>query len=149
MDCRAPAPSCDLSTLDYAVALLRVGVLSIDEHGQIWREKRWSPHRQCWEVQKPRLADRKNTKGYMRLRFKRNKKVVSVMSQRVSYTFHHGPIPEDRPQVNHSDLVRDNNRPENLSAVTQSENIRHSYDHRMPPTMVDDPGGWLSEDHFF
>jgi hypothetical protein len=114
-------------TLGYALSLLRDGTLSVDEEGRIWR------HREFGRDIESRRAENKSRKGYLRLTLgvPGTRRTATVQAHRVVWTWLRGPIP-DGLQVNHKDLNKANNRPDNLELVTGSGNIRHSYANGRP-----------------
>lgn len=70
------------------------------------------------------LKQSKNKKGYMTVKFSLNGKEKSYIVHRlVAIAFI--PNPENKPQVNHIDNIRDNNRLNNLEWCTNSENQQH------------------------
>lgn len=64
-----------------------------------------------------------HNRGYRRVNFKGKSWFIHRL---VAQAFI--PNPEEKPQVNHINGVRDDNRAENLEWVTCQENLRHSYD---------------------
>lgn len=120
----------DRDAINYALELLALGVLAIDEHGRIWRRKIQS--RGMWHNIEPRRAENVSGKGYLRLTLQiPNKKLQSVQAHRVVWERHNGVIPSGM-QVNHKDLDKTNNRIGNLELVTGQENIQHSYANGRP-----------------
>lgn len=68
-----------------------------------------------------------NYKGYLRIKFydKNGKYRSSVVHRLVAEAFI--PNPDNKPQVNHKNGNKADNRVENLEWVTPSENMLHSY----------------------
>lgn len=67
-----------------------------------------------------------NGEGYLRvILFKNHKKKRFFIHRLVAKTFIENP--DNKPQVNHKDGVKQNNNLENLEWVTNSENQLHSY----------------------
>lgn len=94
-----------------ALALLRSGALLVDDAGAIWRHGR--------------RAEELNTRtGYGMVRVTFNP-IRRAMAHRVVWLSIHETIP-DGLEVNHRNLRRWDNRPENLELVTSGGNSRHA-----------------------
>ena len=72
------------------------------------------------------LKQEKTATGYFRVTLCKNGKTERFMSHRlVMQTF--VPNPNNKPQVNHINGIKDDNRLSNLEWCTQSENMIHAY----------------------
>lgn len=67
-----------------------------------------------------------NTKGYMSVFLSKNGKEKRFYVHRVVATAF-VPNPENKPQINHKNGVRNDNRSENLEWCSRSENEQHKY----------------------
>lgn len=123
-----PAPKITaLAPMDYALSLVRIGVLRISDDGSVWRVAVLTAKRAVVPIE-PRRAENRSRKGYLRvaLNMPDTKKIANVQAHRLVWTHLHGQIPSDM-QINHKDMRRDNNNPSNLELVDASGNISHSY----------------------
>ena len=88
----------------------------INKEGQVWSEYR----RHCW------LTPSSNGTGYHKVVLCRDeKKHTKYVHRLVAETFL--PNPDNKPQVNHKNGIRHDNRAKNLEWATRSENHLHAY----------------------
>lgn len=100
------------------------GIFSIDQDGRVWRHAaRARGLRHLLSV--PRRAEYESTNGYLRMRVSVHGVRIRVSAHRLVYRYFFGEIPAGCV-VNHINRNRQDNRPSNLEAVTQSANTRHA-----------------------
>ena len=75
---------------------------------------------------KERILKQTENRGYRAVIISKEKTRKEFSAHRL-VAFHFIPNPENKPEVNHIDGNKSNNKVENLEWVTPSENIRHSY----------------------
>lgn len=75
------------------------------------------------KTERPKYIKGHNLKGYIQVNLSGR---MYLLHRLVATAFI--PNPENKPFINHKDGVRNNNHVSNLEWVTQSENMRHSYD---------------------
>ncbi len=103
------------------IPLIEDGALSVDQEGRIWRHR----FREC--AIEPRRAEHAREDGYMVLCTGDSKARRTAFAHRIIWQHFNGAIPAGLT-INHLNGIRDDNRPCNLEACTQRENIRHSID---------------------
>lgn len=107
---------------------LEIGTLSIDADGRIWRHFVHNALGRRKKIQ-ARRAECQSSKGYLSLVFGACRGVhgpCRIGAHRVVWLWVNGTIP-DGMQINHKNLDKTDNRPENLEIVTPEANVQHSY----------------------
>lgn len=108
---------------------VRNGELEIDADGNIWRIaiRRWNR----WKgefITTPceRHRAEHDTGAYLQVGLRMSKKKVNANAHRLVFMHFNGEVPEGMT-INHKNGNKKDNRPENLEAVTYSENVKHAY----------------------
>jgi hypothetical protein len=108
----------------WAIKSVLLGVLKVDQDGLVWRCK-FKTHG-VWKDCTPRRAENIGGKGYFRLTLTSpSGRQVMTMAHKLVWAWFNGPIPKE--QINHDNLNKADNHPDNLIPATPEENIQHSY----------------------
>ena len=98
--------------LDGALQLVKEGVFTIDERGQIWRHKKWI-HGRYLDLTQPRITGSRNRSGAIVLHVMLHGKHHTIYAHLLVYRHLLGDIPEGK-RVQHADKNLHNNHPDNL-----------------------------------
>lgn len=106
-----------------ALALIGLGILTVDKHGAIWR------HQDGSTPIAPTRADtgRHRAGSYRKLQFTWGGKRQAVLAHRVVWMVTNRALIPEGLEINHKDGDRENNAPRNLELVIRSENVKHSF----------------------
>ncbi len=83
-----------------------------------------------YPIEEKILKGHVDTKGYIQVEFKRNRRRhIIALHRLIALAFI--PNPENKPQINHINGNKTDNRIENLEWCTGSENVRHAWNNRL------------------
>lgn len=125
-----------MEAMRVALRLVAEGVIQVRPDGTIWKLKNIN----SMPLPAPRRLETKVKAGYLAVRINAGSRAYMLSAHRLVWTALRGPIPEGWT-INHLDGVKTNNHPDNLEAVTQSDNNRHAYRtlNRKPPPQIPQP----------
>lgn len=115
---------------EFFLDLIRRGFLKvIPETGEVWRIKAGGPSR--WSSKIPYRADRLDCNGYRSVTAgkgfgKSGSRGRTAFAHRLVWLWVHGSIDSNK-EVNHKNLIRSDNRYDNLELITAGENQKHAY----------------------
>ena len=114
----------DQPALMLGLEMLRRGFLEVRADGTIWRMA-FRTHG-VWKQCQPRRAENTGPKGYLRVTVQcSDGRTHCIQAHRLVWEWLVGPIP-DGLQINHKNLIKKDNRIENLEVVTGVQNRRHA-----------------------
>jgi hypothetical protein len=105
--------------------LIQLGVLSVDDNGQIWRLAQRRRGTDVFDPIVPRLAESQSTKGYLVVQLTERPNKYTVFAHRLVWMHFFGPIP-DKMEINHKNGIKSDNRPSNLEVLTGARNKEHA-----------------------
>lgn len=106
-----------------ALALIGLGVLSVDKLGRIWRHQDGAT-----PIEAARADTGRHLAGsYRKLQFTWEGQRHAVLAHRVVWMVATRSLIPAGLEINHRDGDRENNRPTNLEVVSRSGNVKHSF----------------------
>lgn len=111
--------------VEKAMWMLTNGYLRIDNKGRVWRTA--ILNRSRWIAITPRRAENKGNKGYLRITLLVDGVTRSVQAHRLVWMWTNKTEIPPQLQINHINLKKSDNRPENLEVCDGAANIQHSY----------------------
>ena len=113
------------------MALLAIGVFTIDEEGRVWRHRELQGGSRTgtppiWKPICTRRADTGRSSGRLRVQMTDRKRRLLPYAARLVWMYAYQSDIPPGIEVNHMDGDPTNNRPDNLELVTRSGNMIHA-----------------------